>query len=344
MTLENTLVKESKNEAEELESVSEKPLENDVREKRPKTPPLPKGTQTLEHQVAGHRHGKSKTKLGFLQNTDGTVLKAIQSPPRGMRELQFYQNVFDENQTNSALISLRQFMPKYLGTYSSPELPNVMYLVMEKVTQPFAEPCVCDLKMGARTHDPEATPAKIAREKAKYPFLENVGFQFQGYSVYDQVKKKYDIYDKKFGRSLTEVEVLTKGFAAFFDNGYGIRVDAVKAMIKKLEEIEKWFMSPSGLCFYASSLLLVYDGERTSTGKTDEEVSDGIDYIKETDCACTPEVAGCVNHCQLAMDLECPVAVKMIDFAHVFPASGLDENYLTGLRSLIAYLHRVLEL
>ena len=35
------------------------------------------------------------------------------------------------------------------------------------------------------------------------------------------------------------------------------------------------------------------------------------------------------------------VALKMIDFTHAFPVSSPDENYLTGLRSLIGYMMRL---
>ena len=31
---------------------------------RPTTPPLPTGALPLSHQIAGHRHGQGKTKLG----------------------------------------------------------------------------------------------------------------------------------------------------------------------------------------------------------------------------------------------------------------------------------------
>lgn len=50
------------------------------------------------------------------------------------------------------------------------------------------------------------------------------------------------------------------GVARFFHNGYNLRKDAVAASIGKIKEILHWFESQKQLNFYASSLLLVYDG------------------------------------------------------------------------------------
>lgn len=53
-----------------------------------------------------------------------------------------------------------------------------------------------DIKIGKKTYDPEAGPAKIAREMTKFPHVEKFGFQFTGmqvlehvFSVYANVKK-----------------------------------------------------------------------------------------------------------------------------------------------------------
>jgi len=47
----------------------------------------------------------------------------------------------------------------------------------------FAHPCVMDVKVGPVTYDHEADDAKIAREKAKSPSLQQVGFQIVGVRV-----------------------------------------------------------------------------------------------------------------------------------------------------------------
>ena len=40
-----------------------------------------------------------------------------------------------------------------------------------------------DIKVGPTTYDSEADEAKIAREKAKFPALDKVGFQIVGMKV-----------------------------------------------------------------------------------------------------------------------------------------------------------------
>lgn len=50
------------------------------------------------------------------------------------------------------------------------------------------------------------------------------------------------------------------GLAKFFYNGVSLRKDAVSASICRVQRILRWFESQQQLTFYASSLLLVYEG------------------------------------------------------------------------------------
>ena len=62
---------------------------------------------------------------GLLQlTTDGTLLKPVQSPPRGEREANFYTQVFDRQCTDPVLLDLRPLLPLYLGSWSSPDQPT----------------------------------------------------------------------------------------------------------------------------------------------------------------------------------------------------------------------------
>jgi hypothetical protein len=42
------------------------------------------------------------------------------------------------------------------------------YLVLEDLTQGMRRPCVMDIKIGARTYGPDASPAKQRQEDSKY--------------------------------------------------------------------------------------------------------------------------------------------------------------------------------
>lgn len=51
------------------------------------------------------------------------------------------------------------------------------------------------------------------------------------------------------------------GLGLYFNIKHGLRKDAIKVILDKLYEIEKWFLSQKKFAFYASSLLLVYEGD-----------------------------------------------------------------------------------
>ena len=55
---------------------------------------------------------------GLLQTNDGFVLKAVQPPPRGEREHNFFKRIFspDDSVLNKDEIELRNLMPTYRGS------------------------------------------------------------------------------------------------------------------------------------------------------------------------------------------------------------------------------------
>ena len=62
--------------------------------------------------------------VGFLESNDGDLLKPVQSPPRGPRELTFYQKVFDAECDDPVLLELRTLLPRYLGTWTTAAHPG----------------------------------------------------------------------------------------------------------------------------------------------------------------------------------------------------------------------------
>ncbi|XP_054975421.1 inositol polyphosphate multikinase isoform X3 [Sorex araneus] len=224
-------------------------------EAAPEGPPKPaggtlrflNGCVPLSHQVAGHMYGKDK--VGILQHPDGTVLKQLQPPPRGPRELEFYNmvsEVYAADCSDGVLLELRKYLPKYYGTWSPPTAPNDLYLKLEDVTHKFNKPCIMDVKIGRKSYDPFASSEKIQQQ------------------VYHVHSDSYETKNQHYGRSLTK-ETLKDGVSRFFHNGYCLRRDAVAASIRKIENILKWFESQEQLNFYASSLLFVYEGSSQPT-------------------------------------------------------------------------------
>uniref|UniRef100_A0A3B5A2W5 Kinase n=1 Tax=Stegastes partitus TaxID=144197 RepID=A0A3B5A2W5_9TELE len=195
----------------------------------------------------------------ILQHPDGTVLKQLQPPPRGPRELQFYSMVYAEDCCDPCLLDLQNYLPKYYGTWSSPDSANDLYLKLEDVTRRFIKPCIMDVKLGQRSYDPFASQEKREQQIRKYPLMEEIGFLVLGMRVYKMCSDSFDTYDQHYGRGLVK-ETIKDGLAKFFHNGVSLRKDALSASIRRVQQILQWFESQQQLTFYASSLLFVYEG------------------------------------------------------------------------------------
>uniref|UniRef100_A0A2C9JRX7 Kinase n=1 Tax=Biomphalaria glabrata TaxID=6526 RepID=A0A2C9JRX7_BIOGL len=335
--------------------------------------------KTLTTQVGGHQFEQGD-KHGMVDIGNGFVLKSLQNPPRGVRELNFYQKVFDKECADADLIELRDFMPTFHGTV---EKNGGKFLKLANLTYGYKKPCVIDLKMGKVTYDQEATPEKIAGEIAKYPPLTKLGFQITGMMIYDPVTDEYEKFGKKFGKSLTEETIISEGLDKFFRQGKGeLRKDVVQPILFKLKKLESWFLKQRKYSFIASSLFMVYEGSKvvdtiikSAKVKNDlihtktELPSDNIEsrlvegqddnkngqeksvtnqkrHIQEDDDAVATKKLK-LNNDSLSKpseqkhDLpelqksEDTAQVHLIDFAHAFPATDIDSNFLFGLQKLI---------
>ncbi|XP_046572437.1 inositol polyphosphate multikinase-like, partial [Haliotis rubra] len=158
-------------------------------------------------QVAGHVYGKKDKKQGMLHLGRGMILKALQDPPRGTRELQFYQQVFSPTNTDEVTIALRRFMPAYHGTM---EFDGVGFLKLENIVEHYKQPCIADVKMGKVTSDPHATPEKAAYEKSKCPSAAVLGFQISGMLIYQPDTGQYERVDKVAGHKLTTDNMISE--------------------------------------------------------------------------------------------------------------------------------------
>ncbi|TRY59237.1 hypothetical protein DNTS_022148 [Danionella cerebrum] len=334
------------------------------------------GCVPLSHQVAGHKYGIDK--VGILQHPDGTVLKQLQPPPRGPREMHFYSMVCAEDSGDPCLVELRAHLPKYYGTMSSPDVPTELYLKLEDVTRCFSRPCIMDVKIGQRSYDPFASQEKREQQVRKYPLMEEIGFLVLGMRVYKVGSDSFDTYDQHYGRGLVK-DTIKDGLSKFFYNGKILRKDAITASILKVQKILQWFEGQSRFHFYASSLLFVYEGicassaasqtlqEPTTTPGACEQnnnIHQTVYSMHTRSCVKSHNKTNQDNglwsssqqpngNCSLARLEENPketrsqdgqdVEVKMIDFAHVFPSDVSDHGYIYGLKNLLEVLHQILE-
>ncbi|GCB74704.1 hypothetical protein scyTo_0003795 [Scyliorhinus torazame] len=127
---------------------------------------------------------------GMLQHPDGTVLKQLQPPPRGPRELNFYNMVFGSSCHEHVFLELRKFLPKFLGTWTPTTSPNELYLKLEDVTRKFNKPCIMDVKIGKKSYDPDASAEKVQQQISKYPLMEEIGFLVLGMRVEEDRGKR----------------------------------------------------------------------------------------------------------------------------------------------------------
>uniref|UniRef100_A0A8C5MQX6 Kinase n=1 Tax=Leptobrachium leishanense TaxID=445787 RepID=A0A8C5MQX6_9ANUR len=252
------------------------------------------GCVPLSHQVAGHMYGKDK--VGILQHPDGTVLKQLQPPPRGPRELDFYNMVFTSDCTDRKLQDLQKFLPKYFGTWSQSGSSDDLYLKLEDVTHKFNKPCIMDVKIGQKSYDPYASSEKIQQQVSKYPLMEEIGFLVLGMRVYHVHVDCYKTQNQHYGRSLTK-ETIKDGVSKFFYNGTLLRKDAVASCLQQVQNILEWFENQESLHFYASSLLFVYEGSPPQITKNLSGTA--MEKVVLTGAFTDLELAECNNNIQV---------------------------------------------
>ncbi|XP_061192029.1 inositol polyphosphate multikinase-like isoform X1 [Saccostrea echinata] len=322
-----------------------------------RTPTLPPGTKPLDNQVAGHQNTDGK--IGCLLHEDGTVLKPVQYPPKGQREVEFYQEVFaDQMSDDKVLLQLRDLVPKFHGMVHSPKESDARFMKLENLLLDMKHPCVLDIKMGRKTYDPLASQEKIAMEIAKFPPAKNIGYQISGMQTYSPSTGKAQKFDKYFCKNLNEESIVFQGFGKFFSLDGVLQKEVIKAVIVGLKEILEWFNKQRTFHFYASSILIVFDGDassplsfRTSTsssglkGSVAENCCNGdTDSIIENDFSnvISSDFVDTMTYSQ-SEAVNPKVQVRMIDFAHVYHMPEEDENYIFGLKHLIDDLHRLLK-
>eukprot|EP00578_Thalassiosira_sp_NH16_P029725 CAMPEP_0181076566 /NCGR_PEP_ID=MMETSP1071-20121207/487_1 /TAXON_ID=35127 /ORGANISM="Thalassiosira sp., Strain NH16" /LENGTH=420 /DNA_ID=CAMNT_0023157755 /DNA_START=1788 /DNA_END=3050 /DNA_ORIENTATION=+ len=191
------------------------------------------------------------------------------------------------------------------------------HLLLRNLTTPFCKPNIIDIKMGTQTYEPAAPLSKQVREAGKYPSQSTIGFRIVGMRVYVESADggEYRCWDKSFGISLKTRDDVVRALRTFFRCDGDVKYKSytehvIVCVFKQLTQIKSWFEEENTtLAFYASSALIVYDGD-----------------------------AGA--QCGVASHNREPV-LKMIDFAHVCRCSGGDEGYLKGIKSLLSILDEI---
>lgn len=115
----------------------------------------------------------------------------------------------------------------------------------------------------------------------------------------------------------------------------------VDAFLRRLRAIEEWFLNQTSYSFIASSLLFIYDSDavyrrsRTANGVATPGDEHCLGSLSNHNDLCGSTTFDSNNNYDDVTD------VRIIDLTHVFHTTGPDTNYLTGLRSLMAYLTKL---
>ncbi len=280
-------------------------------------------------QIAGHGSSEADGHRSFLKHADGRLLKPLQPPPKGTREVGFYEKVNASDDPTD--LEIRKCLPKFFGveTFSvSKGEPAAEYIVLEDLTEGRELPNVMDIKIGSQTYGPDASEKKRRHEDAKYAGTKMpLGFSVLGIIVHqnssdgDGVSKEPKKYDREFGRTLKTEDVADAGriyfdLAAFPTAGNRTLRPLVEAVIFRLRGLLDVYKRQRNYLTYASSVLFVYDAAAVAG------------YLKSGD---PKPMVDSVN-------------VRLIDFAHVFPNDQRveDANFTRGLENLIKVFEAVL--
>ncbi|OQR68753.1 inositol polyphosphate multikinase-like [Tropilaelaps mercedesae] len=274
--------------------------------------PLIDDTLLLFHQVAGHRQGRGKTKLGLLLHVDGSILKPMApGDGRSMCEYDFYVMISDHHKTCHVDINVNReacedpvvhelvhITPAYLGQFNLQTFAQgqdglcVPYIKLVDLTRSFELPCISDIKIGCITYDaPGATLEKVRERESKYLPAKKTGYQILGMRIY--VGDKPERIGNEYCALLTEHNI-DQGVKRFMSTN----PECTQLIIDDLERIHRWFLGQKRFSFFGSSVLIVYEAKR------------------------------------------CRALAKMIDFAHVHELKRADEDFIYGLENLIKHFRQ----
>jgi len=263
-------------------------------------------------QIAGH--GMVDGKI-FLKTPDGRILKPVQAPPKGEREISFYKQLLESTDPDDQRIS--QVVPEFFGvghaTTKNGKVTSEEFLVLSNVMEGFSKPSVVDIKIGERTWGPDASESKRAKESGKYTGTRpTFGFSVSGMLVHciDDDSKDILRLDKEFGKALKTEDVGSIPKLFFDVDRSKFCKDVTEIVIQKVTSVLEAFECQTKYKIYASSLLIAYDAQAVKDYQEDKITRD---------------------------DLSNFVNVKVIDFANVYEEQNreTDDNFVSGVRNIL---------
>ncbi|RUS85022.1 hypothetical protein EGW08_007206, partial [Elysia chlorotica] len=136
------------------------------------------------------------------------------------------------------------------------------FMLLGNVVAGFKKPCILDLKIGSRLHGDDASSTKVASQtgKCSRTTSSSLAVRLCGMQVYQVTSGKNVNLDKFHGRKLT-AETFLETLRDFLHNGVHFRQELLQPIISRLAALIATVRKLDTYRFYASSLLIMYDGQ-----------------------------------------------------------------------------------
>ena len=265
-------------------------------------------SRTTQHYAAFLRPKTEETsKLAWIDTLAVALSILWQDPVVMEQEARLKEAWRKVKKEADALDKLSKFTASYYGVIGQKKYdPNFEFgihedahLLLQDVTSNFVKPCVIDLKMGSQSYEPDATVEKRTREYSKYPQQALFGFRIVGMRYHEPSHPDADefgfvLVGKEYGRTLNTRDQLLEAFRIFFTAGMRsrpnpndssanllelaessvedrqIRTKTIANLLQLLRGLRRWFdENESTFRFFASSVLLVFEGDLTKTKGSD---------------------------------------------------------------------------